>query len=222
MERLFKVLNKNGSPIYGTGTWSLAKDGQPGKWMPPIKGALAPCANGYHLCREHDLIHWLGPTIYEAEHRGDRVDDADKVVVREARLLRKVEAWTETAARLFACDCAERVLHIYEKQYPNDKRPRRAIEIARQFAAGHASRSELAAAWAAAWAAARAAAWAAAGAAAWAAARDAVWAAGDAAGDAVRAAAGDAARAAAWAVEHQWQTRTLLEYLGYPVKESQP
>ena len=55
--------------------------------------------------------------------------------------------------RLFACDCAERVLPLYEKQYPNDKRPRRAIEMARKFANRQATQDELAAAWDAAGAA---------------------------------------------------------------------
>jgi hypothetical protein len=106
--------------------------------------------------------------------------------------------------RLFAADCAEMVLPIYEKDYPDDKRPRLAIQAARDYANGLITMQELAAARAAAraaagaaagdsagdsagdaWAAARAAGWAAAGAAAWAAARDA-------AGDAARDAAGDA------------------------------
>src|SRR3990167_3874574 len=77
--------------------------------------------------------------------------------------------------RLFACDCAEMVLPLYEVKYPDDKRPRLAIEISRKFAYEQATLEELAAAagaaaWAAAWAATRAAAWAAAGAAARAAA----------------------------------------------------
>jgi hypothetical protein len=33
--------------------------------------------------------------------------------------------------RLVAADIAETVLHIYESQYPNDSRPRKAIEAAR-------------------------------------------------------------------------------------------
>jgi hypothetical protein len=70
-------------------------------------------------------------------------------------------------ARLFACDCAERVLPIFEKYYPKDNRPRVAIETARKFVVGKATQKELDAA-RAAWAAADAAraAWAA-----WAAAR---------------------------------------------------
>ena len=104
--------------------------------------------------------------------------------------------------RLMAADIAESVLAIYQKSYPNDNRPRDAIQAAREFALGkisgaaRAAASEAArdAAWAAASAAARAAAsdaaWAAASAAAWAAARDAAWAA---ARDATRDAAWDAA-----------------------------
>jgi hypothetical protein len=225
------MLNEDGSPFHGgTGSWSLPHDGQPGDWMPPIEGDLVPCKNGYHLCREGDLLTWLGPAIFAAEYRGERVDAEDKIVVREARLLRRLN-WNERTARLFACDCAERVLPIFEREYPNDKRPRNAIETvlpifereypndkrprnaietARRYANGEATDEELAAArdavWAAAWAAAWDAARAAARDAAWAAARDAAWAA---ARDAARDAAWDAARDA----EREWQTSRLVELL---------
>ena len=98
-------------------------------------------------------------------------------------------------ARLFACDCAESVLHIFEAKFPDDTRPRECISLSRRFAVGEATTEELCAAWVAAWDAAADAAWAAADAAdaaedaAWAA----VWAAADAAEDAAWAAA-DAAR----------------------------
>ena len=81
--------------------------------------------------------------------------------------------------RLFAADCAELVLPIYEKQYPDDDRPRKAIGAARNYANGIINAAARAAAWAAArdaaWAAARAAARDAAWDAAWAAARAAAW-----------------------------------------------
>jgi len=144
--------------------------------------------------------------------------------------LRAVTVPAEREIRLFACDCAERVLPLFEKEYPTDKRPRQAIETARKFANGAATLEELdaarAAASAAASAAARAAAsvasdaaWAAwdaasvasdAAWAAWAAASDAAWAAAsDAASDAARAAASDAARDA----EREWQKERLLGLL---------
>ena len=121
--------------------------------------------------------------------------------------------------RLFVCDCVERVLPLFEKKYPDDNRPRQAIETARKFANGQANKVELAVADAAAWAAARDAAlaardvgdvaWAAARAAAKAAARDA----GDVACDA-GAAARDVAGAGARDAEREWQREKLLEMLG--------
>jgi len=72
--------------------------------------------------------------------------------------------------RLMACDFAEAVLHLVPA---GETRPAEAIRVARLFAAGQASREDMAAARAAARAAAWDAAGAAARAAAWDAARDA-------------------------------------------------
>lgn len=83
---------------------------------------------------------------------------------------------SERTARLFAADCAEHVLDIFERVQPGDDRPRRAIKAARAFADGRIGAEDLAAARLAARAA---------------------WA--DIAFDARHAAAAHAARAAAWA-----------------------
>ena len=195
---LFKVLNDDGTCCNGgNGSWSLPTknpDGTwtPGEWMPAIEGDLEPCSHGYHLAREQDLLSWIGPAIFEAEYRGEMIEAGDKVVVREARLLRRL-GWNERTARLFACDCAERVVHLCD-----DPRPRRAIDVARRYAGGEATAEELVAARAAAWDAA------------WDAARAA---ASDAARTAARAAR-DAAWDAAWDAEQKWQAARLMEYLG--------
>ena len=144
----YKFLNQDGTSCNGGhSAWNLPtqnEDGTwtPGEWMPAIEGALVPCQNGYHLCEEKDLLQWLGPTCYEAEYRGERVDADDKSVVREARLLRRLN-WSNREARLFACDCAERVVHLCG----DDPRPRAAIETARRYANGQATDEELVAAW---------------------------------------------------------------------------
>jgi len=163
------------------------------------EGELVMCENGIHYCDgEKQLLSWLNSQIYEIEVDGEEMRGDDKCIAQRGRLLRRIEAWNECEARLFACDCAEHVLEHFETCYPDDNRPREAIRMARRFANGEATDEERAAAWAAAWAAAGDAAWDAA----WAAARDA-------AGDAAWAAAGDAARDA----ERQWQAMKLLEYL---------
>lgn len=45
--------------------------------------------------------------------------------------------------RLFACDCAEHVLPFFERFQPLDNRPRKAIEVARQYALGGSTLEEL-------------------------------------------------------------------------------
>jgi len=91
--------------------------------------------------------------------------------------------------RLCACEMAEHVLHIFEEKYPDDKRPRRAIETSRRFANGVADKGELGAAYSSACDAAYAASSYPAY-----AARAAAYAAGD---DAANAAANAAAAVAA-------------------------
>ena len=164
----YKVLNANGRSCNGGSMqWSLPtqnKDGSwtPGEWTPTIEGELVECWNGYHLATLEQLPLWLNERIFVAEVDGDVLASADndKWIARKVRLVRET-AWDQRAALLFAADCAEHVLHLYEREYQNDSRPRMAIETARKYTNGNATREELDAARDAA----RAAAWAAASAA---------------------------------------------------------
>jgi Tfp pilus assembly protein PilW len=99
---------------------------------------------------------------------------------------------------------------MYERDHPDDNRPRNAVKVARRYARGESTKEELAAAADAVDAAARAAARAA-----WDAAR-AAWDAVDAARAAARAAwdAAFAVDAAARDAERHWQTARLMEILG--------
>ncbi len=42
---------------------------------------------------------------------------------------------------IWAADCAQHVLHLFEETQPNDDRPRRAIELARAWARGEITRA---------------------------------------------------------------------------------
>ena len=55
-----------------------------------------------------------------------RLSDANWLITRCLSKKNKVK---------YAVFAAEQVLHIYEKQYPNDNRPRKAIEPAKKFIA---------------------------------------------------------------------------------------
>ena len=98
------------------------------------------------------------------------IPDADKlwVVLREPLL-------TEADLHELACRLAEEVLPIFERAYPNDNRPRLAIEAKRKWLKGEITDDELAAAEAAA----RAASWTSEWATVWATAEDEAWAAAE-------------------------------------------
>ena len=88
----------------------------------------------------------------------------------------------------FGYDCAKRVVPIFEKKYPKDKRVRDCVNVTRRYLQGKATKQEV-----------KTAAYAAA---------DAAYATADAA-----AYAADAAYAAAKEREIKWQTKRLHDYL---------
>jgi hypothetical protein len=208
----------------------LPKDGKPGKWLPKIKN-VEMCESGYHAFKLGDILEWCDSQLFEVELRGVSIIGDTKTVAQQLRFIRKVDTWNDKTARLFACYCARDVLPIFEKKYPDDSRPRTAIETAERYANGEATDEELAAALDAAWAAAKdaamAASWNAALDTAWnaaraaardaarAAARDAAWVAAiDAAWDAARVAAKDAAKDAARVAAWAKYSAHLIEMLG--------
>jgi len=119
----------------------------------------------------------------------------------------------ERVMHLMAADFAEAVLPIYEKEYPNDNRPRKAIEAARQYANGETSEEQRDAASSAA----KSAACDAVLASAWTAS-DVAWAAKSAARATVRDAAWSAREAAMYSAKASQakasQAKIIRKYLG--------
>src|SRR5487761_2449926 len=148
------------------------------------------CESGWHGVLRKDILKHLPQTdiseLWEVEVKGELIHGDDKFAAPQMRLIRKVATTDARMLRLFACDVAQEVLWVFEKERPNDTRVRDCIEVARRYAMGEATEQE------------RAAAGDAAGDAAWDAARDAARAARDAARDAAWAAAWAAAGDAAW------------------------
>ena len=171
--KAYKFTSEGGTTYNGF-TWPLPHDGQPGEWVEVGKRARKAltaddlCTGRVlHATDAAHLLDWLNAEMYEIEIDESRgVIVADKIGFRRGRLVRRIDAWNERTARLFACDCAEDALQYAEES----ARPTLecAIYVARCYADGEATSKELAAAWAAAGAAARAAARDAAWAAAWA------------------------------------------------------
>ena len=169
-----------------------------------ITGKLVLCERGYHSSPTpwHALAFAPGPVLCLVEISEPVARETDKQVSATRKLVKAVNIDREL--RLFAADEAERVLYLFERQFPGDDRPRKAIQVARDCANGQigvaagAARVAARAARTAARAAARAAG---AAEAAWVAA--AAWAAGDAAA-AWDAAAAEAAGVAAGVAGAAW------------------
>jgi hypothetical protein len=88
--------------------------------------------------------------LWIAEGRGESVAAGDKVAFSSARLVSQVGTFTQIIAVQWAAECAKRVLRHYEDRYPEDKRPREAIQAALKWAKDPTEANRNAAAYAAA------------------------------------------------------------------------
>ena len=179
----FKFLRTGYKSEYGNQTWKL------GKWY-TFDGELYMCNAGFHCSKGiYQAFSFVqGKYLAEVEVKGKHLSETDKECWEKMRVV-KVWKWTKKDSVAFAIYSASLVLKIYEDKYPNDDRPRKAIEAAQTWLKNPTEKNRVAA-----WAAGDAAG------AAWAAAGDAAWAARAAAGDVAGAAwAARAALAAAWA-----------------------
>ena len=182
--------------------------------------SLSPCEDRY----KHYVTHYkdFSGTLEEFLDLAELTHEDKKWVF--------VRSIDKDKLRLAAADFAERVLHLFESKHPNDDRPRKAIEAARNGDAARAAAraanaadaaanaayaayaaADAAAAYAAAANAASASAYAAATAAAYAAANVA-YAANAAATDAANAAAYAAAAYAACEDEKKAQIEIMKKY----------
>jgi hypothetical protein len=220
----YKFLTPKGNGGHSFYIWPRPAPHHPAEWTPLIEYSLPleMCERGYHVLTQDQLLgSYMQAELWRVEVAGEIVRGVDKLIVRQARLAERIETWNARNARLFACDCAERVLPLFEKLFPSDHHPRQAIECARRFAKGKATLWELSAARAFA---ARTASMAsicdpagAAGAAAWFAAaaafETAAKGAAEAAAEAASVAHGFVAFFDAKAAESKWQRDCLEHYL---------
>ena len=127
----YKWLNPNRTTTYQGVKWPK----RVGVWTPDETPKL--CVSGWHLAThrgisEHTLV---GAVLWIAEGRGASVAaDDDKVAFSSARLVSQVGTLTQVIAVQWAAECARRVLKHYEDRYPEDKRPREAIQAALKWA----------------------------------------------------------------------------------------
>ncbi len=142
--------NNNGNIDWKIGQW-FHQDGE-----------IKACQNGFHGSKRIiDAIQFVDCEIIavvEVKGKSDK-SEKDKQAWSDMKIVKAYE-WDKTASVKLAIFAAEQVIDIYEKEYPKDDRPRKAIEAAKTYLKNPTEENKQAAR--AAWAAARAAAWAAA------------------------------------------------------------
>jgi len=160
-----------------------------GKWY-KVKGELEMCQNGFHCSQKPlDAFSYVhGDILAEVEVRGKSLKQPDKECWSEMRIT-KAYRWTKKDSLALTVYSAELVIDNFEREYPNDDRPRKAIQSAKNVLESDTEKNRKAA---------MLAAWTAVGAAR--AARSTTWIAGLAAWTATLAAeaAAEAEITAAW------------------------
>lgn len=101
-----------------------------GKWM-KIGRKLNICHHGLHCSKQINqaLSYVKGEILAKVEVRGKSIIEDDKECYSEMRIV-KAWDWTRKDSVSLAVYAAKLVIKIYEKKYPNDDRPRKAIEAA--------------------------------------------------------------------------------------------
>lgn len=126
MEKRYKFLQSFKSE-YRDHYWEMDK------WY-KTEGELEMCGNGFHCSKRiGDAFHHVqGNVLAEVECRGKNLKDDDKEVWEEMRVVRAWK-WTKIDSVKLAIFTAEQVIDIFEGKYPEDDRPRKAIEAAKNF-----------------------------------------------------------------------------------------
>src|SRR3990167_9839814 len=111
----------------GDKKWTL------GKWY-AHGGELELCKSGFHCSKGiyQAFSYVQGEYLAEVEVKGKHLSDTDKEVWEKMRVI-MIWKWKKKDSVLFSIFAARQVLKIYEDKYPNDDRPRKAIEAAEKY-----------------------------------------------------------------------------------------
>jgi len=180
---MWKFLDKKGRNIVsrnGDLKWKI------GEWV-HVDGKMSCCNNGLHASKTiyHAFSYVQGSVLAKVEVKGKHDDQDDKSAYSDMRIVEAYK-WTKKDSVALSIFAAEMCLKEFEKLYPDDDRPRKAIDAARAVLAHDtaktrsAARSAAESAWSAAWSA-----WSAAR----SAAESAAWSAWSAAESAAESAA---------------------------------
>ena len=150
MKRRYKFLREGLKSSSGDCTWVV------GEWK-KYDGEVSLCNSGFHCSKEmrQAFSFVQGEILAEVEVQGKNEIQDDKEVYSEMRIVRAWK-WQKKDSVALSIFAAELCIAEFEKVYPNDKRPREAVEAAKKWLLEPTKENE-----SAAWSAEESAAWSA-------------------------------------------------------------
>src|ERR1035437_5272016 len=149
MKYMYKFLNLDKKKIksnHGNTIWLI------GEWQ-HVDGEMKACNNGLHCSKKiyEPFSYVQGEVLAKVEVKGEHHDENDKSAYSDMRII-EAYRWTKKDSVALGIFSAELCLKEFEKLYPDDKRPREAIDAARAVLAHDTAKNRYAA-----WSAARSA-----------------------------------------------------------------
>jgi hypothetical protein len=149
---LYKFLEADLKSEHDGSAWTV------GEWR-EVEAPTSECVGlNASECIQEALGFVQGPILAKVECGGTIIKGGDKWTCQRMRIVDTAD-WGKVESVRLAIFCAELSLSKFEKSFPDDKRPRQAIDAAKAWLANPSSAAARDAAWAAAraaWAAARA------------------------------------------------------------------
>ena len=126
MTTLWKFMYNGLKSKHGEVKWKI------GEWQKEEK--IEICNSGFHASVNpaHALKYVQGDVLSLVEVRGESAVQGDKQCWSEMRIV-KAYSWKKEDSIAFSIYAAEKVIGIFEKEYPKDDRPRKAIEAAKEW-----------------------------------------------------------------------------------------
>jgi len=123
----WKFIRKGFKSESGVCKWKI------GEWQNPIKD-LELCESGYHCSKKpYQAFTYVQEEILaQVECKGKRLAEDDKEVWENMRVI-KAYKWTKKDSVSLSIYAAELCLKNFEDIYPDDKRPRDAIDAAKKW-----------------------------------------------------------------------------------------
>jgi len=126
MKQLYKFLRTGLKSQHGNCVWTV------GEWK--HEDAISLCDSGFHASEKplDALSYVMGEVLALVEVKGKSLIEKDKQAWSDMRVT-KAYRWTKEDSVKLAIFAAEQVLEIFEREYPNDLRPRQAVEAAKSY-----------------------------------------------------------------------------------------